>query len=233
MNSNSSRSHSHTLASQSSSKQRPLLQRNVEDALQSTLKLENRSNEFVRIVEQLQELADQTLRFHMPIFPQKSSLDSFVDKTIKSLPQFFSTCPEDIDLLHHLQRYAACYLAHKSGYFERPGSGWSAGTSGIKIRLKSRPVRAGPPSHLENGSQLQTSGTEAIRSFLAGCHPPMVHLLDAFQLARITGEIHLQTLARRNEDDLRQYLNSTALCTTALEVEALVQGFLQIPLQER
>lgn len=56
----------------------------------------------------------------------------------------------------------------------------------------------------------------------------MVHLLDAFQHARITGEIHLQSLAQRNEDALRQYLSSTTLCTTALEVEALVQGFLQM-----
>jgi hypothetical protein len=57
----------------------------------------------------------------------------------------------------------------------------------------------------------------------------MSHLYERFQRARITGEIHLQVLARRNEEDLRKYLLSSeiVIAQTALEVEALVQAFVE------
>lgn len=68
-------------------------------------------------------------------------------------------------------------------------------------------------------------GPTAVKAFLAGCHPPMPHLLERFLQARITGEIHLEALARWNDEDLRRFLTSNGgIARTALEVEALVQG---------
>jgi hypothetical protein len=122
------------------------------DALQKSLALENRPNEFAKITvrcmqipsrlqilgwpqTQLEKLAEGTLRFDMPIYPQKAQLDIFVQRvgnrasssaeregskrpqSINSLPHFFNSYPDDIDLIHHLQRYAACYVAYKTGYF--------------------------------------------------------------------------------------------------------------------
>jgi hypothetical protein len=69
-------------------------------------------------------------------------------------------------------------------------------------------------------------GPTKIQDFLAGCHPPMSHLFEDFLRARITGEIHLQGLARWDDEKLRDYFASN-VTQTPLEVEALVQGLTQ------
>jgi hypothetical protein len=71
------------------------------------------------------------------------------------------------------------------------------------------------------------NGQTAIEAFLAGCQPPMSRLLEGFHEARITGEIHLQVMARKSEDDLKKYIMSSGITQKLLEVEALVQAFVQ------
>ncbi|KAJ7461036.1 hypothetical protein B0H11DRAFT_162639 [Mycena galericulata] len=91
----------------------------VDEALQHALALQDRPQIFEEIILQLQKHADETLRFTMPIWPQPAPLHLFVEKAMRSFPHLFGSCGEDIALLHHLQRYAACYLAYKIGYFQR------------------------------------------------------------------------------------------------------------------
>ncbi|KAJ6488580.1 hypothetical protein C8R47DRAFT_485665 [Mycena vitilis] len=205
-------------------RERPLLDLTT-GALQKALALENQSNKFAEIMQKLQQLANKSFRFtDSPIFPQKAELDKFVEKSIFCFPEYFGPCRENISLLHHLQRYAACYLAYESGYFamlhaaKSPRSSESTGivSSGEK-----------PSSPATSACPISGSGQSAIKGFLAECQPPMSHLFEAFQRAHITGEIHLQALARQSEEDLRTYIQSSKLSIagSALEVEALVQAF--------
>jgi len=90
----------------------------VDEALQNALSLQDQPELFHEIILQLRKNADETLSFTAPIWPQKKALKLFVQKSMASFPSFFGSCHQDISLLHHLQRYAACYLAYKSGYFE-------------------------------------------------------------------------------------------------------------------
>ncbi|KAJ6547051.1 hypothetical protein B0H19DRAFT_251054 [Mycena capillaripes] len=224
------------------------------DALQKALALENQSQKFGEIMKKLQQLADETFSFTgMLIFPQKANLDLFVQKSIDGFPHFFGPCREDVVLLHHLQRYAACYLAYKSGYFEKRqrlgGRNTYRQTNSLRIKippLKSASLKYGPQntetraetiaSGGENSRRFETvtsglpdSGQVAIKAFLAECNPPMSHLFDAFQRAHITGEIHLKALASRSEEEIRKYILSSdfTIAQTALEVEALVEAFIQ------
>ncbi|KAJ7837007.1 hypothetical protein B0H14DRAFT_1116103 [Mycena olivaceomarginata] len=144
-------------------------------ALQKALALENRPNEFAKITTQLEELAEGTLRFAMPIYPQKAQLDIFVQRSINSFPHFFNSCPDDIDLIHHLQRYAACYVAYKTGYFYHTAIGGNT-TKGPRIKIlppKFRPPTgtvsaresAGRPEFVGGASE---NGQTAIEAFLPG-----------------------------------------------------------------
>ncbi|KAJ6514575.1 hypothetical protein DFH09DRAFT_1432774 [Mycena vulgaris] len=173
----------------------------------------------------------------MPIFPQQAALALFVEKagcSIDSFPEFFGTCHNDIDLLHHLQRYAACYVAHKTGYFENHGRARNATTGSRTSKVGG--VKYGPP---KSGVRKRTAvaiselpaidpaspGALHVQAFLAGCYPPMAHLLEGFLHSHITSEIELHALARRDEGALRQYLTAeSGIARTALEEEALVQG---------
>ncbi|KAF7353608.1 hypothetical protein MVEN_01045200 [Mycena venus] len=233
------------------------------DALQKALAFEARPDKFAEITRKLQELSDETLRFTQPIFPQKAALDLFVERSIESFPDFFGFCREDVELLHHLQRYAACFVAYKTGYFDDPNTTKRLRIKILPPKLASRteittsgdestrtpatkssritilPPRSRPQTESTSGGEssrqpesmgnLLDSGKTAIETFLAGCHPPMSHLFEGFQRARITGEIHLQALAGRAEDDLREYITSSeiAIAQTALEVEALVQALVR------
>ncbi|KAJ7093251.1 hypothetical protein C8R44DRAFT_750114 [Mycena epipterygia] len=90
----------------------------IDQALQKALGLENRPEIFNQIIQELQKFADQSFRFTMPIFPQETALVRFVEKAG--------------------YRYGACYMAHKSGYFESHGrqSNTTRRSSFIKIPSK-------------------------------------------------------------------------------------------------
>ncbi|KAJ7739711.1 hypothetical protein DFH07DRAFT_78067 [Mycena maculata] len=187
----------------------------VDEALQNALSLQNQPQLFDKIIGRLQQHADRTLRVTRPIRPQPVALNLFVDKSMVSFPSFFGSCRKNIALLHHLQRYAACYVAYKAGYFQKRS----------RKKRKSRTNKNTYRQEVPSGSGM---GPATIKTFLAGCHPSMSHLFEAFQRARITGEIHLRTLALRSEENLRVYLMSGGIAKTPLECEALVQGFAQI-----
>ncbi|KAJ7261317.1 hypothetical protein B0H12DRAFT_1106232 [Mycena haematopus] len=167
----------------------------------------------------------------MPIYPQKAALHLFVERSMDDLPEFFSLCRENTELLHHLQRYAACYVAYKAGYFSD-----ALGSNTIKIlpRIKILPpkLRLGtetiaPGSSRSKSMDLSESGLTVIKAFLAGCHPPMSHLFENFRRAHITGEIHLQGMARWTREELRDYLMSSGITKTMLEAQAIVEAFVR------
>ncbi|KAJ7168215.1 hypothetical protein C8R43DRAFT_143000 [Mycena crocata] len=209
------------------------LEGKVDEALRQALSLENQPTRFSDITRQLRTFADETFRFTMPIFPQPVALADFVQKSIVAFPEYFSRCHEDIPLLHHLQRYAACYLAHKTGYFERRrlSNPTPQKPEALKIKLPARSNVVKSPSSLggkrpsPEPSPTSSHAPTAINEFLAGCHPPMLHLLELFLHARITGEIHLEGMARWPEERLRDYLISNLLTRTPFEVETLTQAF--------
>ncbi|KAF8184873.1 hypothetical protein K438DRAFT_1837021 [Mycena galopus ATCC 62051] len=198
-------------------------------ALQKALALENRAEEYEEIKTKLQKLADETFKFTTPIFPQKSALDFFVKRSIEDFPDFFCACGENIELLHHLQRYAACYVAYKAGYFSEGGKTTKSPRIKIlppKLRTQSETGASGESArHLSSPSALPDHGRTVIQTFLAGCQPPMSHLFESFQRQHITGELYLEGMARWSEGDLRKYVSSQ-IAQTALEAEAIVQALL-------
>jgi len=203
----------------------------VDEALQNALSLQDQPELFHEIILQLRKNADETLSFTAPIWPQKKALKLFVQKSMASFPSFFGSCHQDISLLHHLQRYAACYLAYKSGYFENMN--YKHQTARPKSRTKqcvsSNEKASQPKGHDALSGAESGQGPAAIKAFLAGCQPPMSHLFESFKRVRITGEVHLHALACRSEASLRQYLVSSdvRIATTPLELEALVQALAQ------
>ncbi|KAK7023971.1 hypothetical protein R3P38DRAFT_2955179 [Favolaschia claudopus] len=208
----------------------PTVWNSTVSALQRALTLENLPDAFAEIIAKLQIVADATLKFSKPIFPQKVALDLFVQRCMDSLPRYFTSCKGDVELLHHLQRYAACYVAYKTGYFcstvKRPP------VRALRIKILPPRPQTGIPAladTVDPTNKLTHDGRTAIETFLAECHPPMSHLFEGFQRARITGEIHLQSLARKTGDELRTYFltSEIAITKTALEVEALVQGLIR------
>ncbi|KAJ7702298.1 hypothetical protein B0H17DRAFT_1127857 [Mycena rosella] len=134
--------------------------------------------------QKLQDIADKTMSFTQPIFPQKVALAKFVEKA------------RGVDV-----RYNACYVAYKTGYFEERDQGANQMVNNNSSTTNMAGANHRPPKSVRKKTSassatsvdLASLGAAYIQTFLDGCHPPMSHLFEAFFFrARITGELPLQ-----------------------------------------
>ncbi|CAK5279355.1 unnamed protein product [Mycena citricolor] len=197
------------------------------DALQSAVGLRDpsRRDQFAAVKERLAGIADECFDFAPGVGAQPGNLDRFVHESVRAFPDLLGKCEREIELLHHLQRYGACYLMCKSA-----GDDAAARRTQDKKNSRTGPpltIRVPKPSREnQRAPDGPDFGRATIEKFLAECQPSMLHLLANFEQAKITGAAHLQRLVLKSRDEaaIRPYLRKLKVAESELEVEALVGG---------
>ncbi|KAF7295342.1 hypothetical protein MIND_01073600 [Mycena indigotica] len=192
----------------------------LDHALQIALGFEEDEVAYQHFQHRICTIAEGAFDFSRPMkCPQRDALNIFVQKSMKEIDDLLPYAPPCTGVEMHvlLQRYGASYLAWKSGYFDRPKPLTIKLNFGL-INKRHTPVEPPPPN---------VDDRTTIRQFLSGCHPPMLHLLDKFLSAGITGQVPLSMLCCREKEELKEYLTNKSIGQNALEIEALVLALLR------